>query len=129
MRLILTALALAGALCANSCALTSAVRSSVARSFCDARDGWTPIPPPPDAQAFRDALAQDEAYARVSHDPAFWFAGQAGEVRLCHSPLRRAEYTHPRRRGCDTRIVTMWDFRRTESGPVTEGAIEQICVT
>ena len=130
MRLALTMLALMGALFAvSSCAVASAVHEDVVEGFCEADDGaWTLTPPPADAQAFRDTLRADQDYLRVSRQPEYWFTRADGEVRLCHTPLNRAEYTHPRWRDCDTRVATWWNFRRTEGGPRTSGAEERVCV-
>lgn len=130
MRLAFTMLALMGAMFAiSACAAAAEMRADVVAGFCDAGEDWTAIAPPADAQAFRDALANDMEYASDRQMPAYWFTRADGEVRLCHTALARAEYTHPRWRACDTRIATWWDFHRTESGPRTNGAQERICLT
>lgn len=129
MRIVLLALALAGALVAASCAtLFPENHANLVAQFCRAdADGWARAEAPADAQAFRDALRDDHDYRNAAAEPEYWFERGDGEIRLCRTPLTRAGSV--RFDWCSAKNATWWDFRRTSAGPVTEGADMWVCLT
>jgi hypothetical protein len=127
------AVAAAAVLAAPGCAMLSGARNDVVAGFCGVRpaEAWSRIEAPADAETLRQLALADLQFAdRRPRGDEYWFAKADGEIRFCITPLERASYVPARNRSrCDERIGVWWNFRRTESGPATDGPEEEICVT